>query len=750
MALLLVTPQVSFAKTKEKAKPKVDWGYKGFPLVKPQEKDYLPIKIQLGKQVLDARMRPGSGTHMMWGVEQIYTDRTFKKYVAVKKNVKVYGENVVGGWRAIAKGQVLHLRLGTTVTAYYAEGLTNKERFFFESKIRKHHKVSDFTDFLIQKAYAETTGTGVGQDPTTPVRQELSLGPRQLAIDAAICMAARAGDATLEAGGNAIEAIGNATAAAWNDPSGAATSAWNWARNGTVAAWNGAGEMVGNAWSGAGEAMRAAWNGSTDAISYVGRGVWDGTIWDDISDSVEKTKLFLQKAYTFVAGSVEGFIDLPFAAKTEILCEFGIQAAKVGAIGLVMAATGVGVAAAGARLMAFVGRFGASMMAMLPNINRIARMENLSENERVQQIRELFRREGGNGDGTRTVAGAGVDDRVSALPINRQAAARLGLDDEEYRDLLTRNMAGDLPDADRLRLASEALGGRALSAEQGAAVLRAHETGVLRADGTFSQADLLAKNRILREAGFSPEEIRSLMDRGITGRAGVANAPNPFSSDDARTSLIRAGVPEERMNRILSGFGYGQRADLNLAERHQIWGAINEEGVATLRNGDLAGARRIFEQANNVLLENLDVAVAEGRDTSGYFARAFAHRNFGNQGLGQVPRSDPLFDRAMESGYFSDRFRSGATFQDVFDPMARGNPDRYDPRAIGLHGTDPYQVYASANRQVEELMGIASYLGRNPRDVPPWLEGVSQRQVLEYLRTYRQSMQNIQTQHLGL
>lgn len=49
------------------------------------------------------------------------------------------------------------------------------------------------------------------------------------------------------------------------------------------------------------------------------------------------------------------------------------------------------------------------------------------------------------------------------------------------------------------------------------AITEAHTTGD-SGIGNFTSAELKAKNKILKDAGFTPKEIRTLMEKGYVGK----------------------------------------------------------------------------------------------------------------------------------------------------------------------------------------------------------------------------------------
>ena len=60
----------------------------------------------------------------------------------------------------------------------------------------------------------------------------------------------------------------------------------------------------------------------------------------------------------------------------------------------------------------------------------------------------------------------------------------------------------------------------------------------------WSQADLMTKSRILKDAEFSPAEIRVLMERGITGKEGRAILPEKYINVTTG-SLVRPRTVDE-------------------------------------------------------------------------------------------------------------------------------------------------------------------------------------------------------------
>lgn len=135
----------------------------------------------------------------------------------------------------------------------------------------------------------------------------------------------------------------------------------------------------------------------------------------------------------------------------------------------------------------------------------------------------------------------------TSTPTPPRSRTRTQTPDEELRRV------GALEDTARLAEAEQILG-RALTQEEKTAILEAHYIGIKdlegkllplterRGFGTYTQADIRQKAEQLYGAGFSREEVRTLMERGIAG------AP---SSDIAQV-LAEAAEANARRQALLS------------------------------------------------------------------------------------------------------------------------------------------------------------------------------------------------------
>lgn len=116
--------------------------------------------------------------------------------------------------------------------------------------------------------------------------------------------------------------------------------------------------------------------------------------------------------------------------------------------------------------------------------------------------------------------------------IEKMAQGLRGMSAEER--VARASVNGELTEAQRLSKAQDVLG-RSFSAEEKAALLRAHEVGAKSGSGygTYSRAEILEKDRILAKAGFNEVERRVLVYEGLAGQ----DSSNTLIASAARLEL---------------------------------------------------------------------------------------------------------------------------------------------------------------------------------------------------------------------
>ena len=134
-----------------------------------------------------------------------------------------------------------------------------------------------------------------------------------------------------------------------------------------------------------------------------------------------------------------------------------------------------------------------------------------------------------------------------ALEATEKGAAAVKASRMSFAQMNHLKAAAKLTDAERLTEAGKLLDGMKLTKKQEEAIIAAHKIGIADGRGfyTYTQADISKKARILREAGFDPDQTRLLMERGITGT--FANPNTTTLANSARTQAQTMGISINKM-----------------------------------------------------------------------------------------------------------------------------------------------------------------------------------------------------------
>lgn len=134
-----------------------------------------------------------------------------------------------------------------------------------------------------------------------------------------------------------------------------------------------------------------------------------------------------------------------------------------------------------------------------------------------------------------------------ALEATEKGAAAVKASRMSFAQMNHLKAAAKLTDAERLAEAGKLLDGMKLTKAQEEAIIAAHKIGIADGRGfyTYTQADISKKARILREAGFDPDQTRLLMERGITGT--FANPNTTTLANGARTQAQTIGISINKM-----------------------------------------------------------------------------------------------------------------------------------------------------------------------------------------------------------
>lgn len=481
------------------AKSDLGWKYKSFPLLSKNSKlkTEEPYTLRVGKNKLSAIMSRESGTHRIWGIDQVYlnpissTQKLFVKY-----DIEV-SSKAPTGWIALNNGQIIHLKQkNKKYTAYFAQGFSKKDLFELQKQFKRNHVAHQpINKWWLPCANAEEVTSPLGDiyysTEQTTAPSEPSSGFLARAENVMTCVGGQAIDNAVERG-----------QALWE------SATWENVRN-----------TAGNAWE-AVPSLEEAGNGIAAGATWV----WDrisnpSETWNRVVDSFDKTKQIFAQVYQEVSTALAGFRDLPPEIQDEIVCYLVAQLAVDGALGVALGATGAGATIAVARLLNRVRTLTSALASKMPRILLIIEQ---NPPDRVQAIRSLLE-ESVDGGGIQAVTPSSAPTSGGGLLPGRVETSPFAPGPD--RDaMLARN--GALNATERIAEAETALG-RTLSEAERAALLRAHEVAPERGFGTYTRADLDAKMRILRAAGFTANESDLLMRSGLAGRL-LGTPPDGF------------------------------------------------------------------------------------------------------------------------------------------------------------------------------------------------------------------------------
>jgi hypothetical protein len=188
------------------AKNTSNWQYKSFPALSKNspEKRLEPYVLKFGKNQLAAIMGRESGTHRIWGVDQIYLNpKSQKQKIFIKYNVEISPNAPIGSWVKLNKGQIIHLKqINKRYTAYFAQGFNSKELLELQSKLTNKSVSSNINySWLIACANAEVAeSTGDDTFLNEPQKTETDRGLLARAGDVVSCVGADAIDAAVGRG----------------------------------------------------------------------------------------------------------------------------------------------------------------------------------------------------------------------------------------------------------------------------------------------------------------------------------------------------------------------------------------------------------------------------------------------------------------------------------------------------------------------------------------------------------------------
>lgn len=596
--LTLCFSQYSFAK--------VDWTYKAFPLVLDgtSVKVNEPSAVRVGSNLLVPLMSKSAGTHLHWGVEQVFLSPDLKRSIFVKYNVEVSSQDILGSWIKMAKGHVLHLKQGSQTVAYLANGFNNVELYQIQ-KTFTQKRSSVFLDLnpFVGCAYADEVKSG---DDTPSAQAAPSGGDRKPTA----LTKETVGNALLCVGSDTISAAVSGANKVWENTS--IEGAKNAAKQSALAVWDG----VKYVWDNKGKVVDAA-----KASGQFLKKSWEdpSAAWNDVTAAAGKTKDAVLAIATQIAKQVKEFFYMSPEVQAEVLCHVIKEGAKEGLLALAMSATGVGAAAGAAKLALAVGKMLGKVKPLSKLLEGLSKAKDITQAKAAEMVRKLLRGEMTPDEAIkaaklkapndRSVADAAGKTDAPIAPASTKTPEQLKAEVAALKSKTPEERiaeARSITDDNRIAKAEEALG-KKLTPEQRLAIKEAHEIGGNRPDYDYDAKELKAKMARLKEAGLSNDEIKMLQYKGITGGENfppeVVNIMRREQEKFYSTSAMTARAEKYGDEARRATYGSEAQANYKRLEGESYLGAekfkeaeraLETAGQTYLKNGKIEEARDAF------------------------------------------------------------------------------------------------------------------------------------------------------------
>ncbi len=556
---------------------KTDWSYKAFPYLPkniPQKKNE-PEMVKVGKTTLRALMSRQSGTHVRWGVEQVYLSKNLKKKVFVKYNVSLSSTAPIGGWLRLKKGHVLHLKKGSSIVAYMAQGFNNRELYDLQKQFQDKPQRTAWNPF-INCANAEVV---TAPDGSVYYDTEQTTASTTPVAPPSSSWQSRAASISLCVGSETLEGAKESARQLWENAS--LEGVVNGAQAAASAAWEAvpSREEIRRGWQSTKDFFSSAWNDPEQA-------------WTDVVDGFDRSVDAIARIGQEIAKSVEGFFDLSEEIQNRIICDGVTYFAATGALSVVMSMTGAGAAVAIARLTSTALLY-ANRIKPLMHVIRVLNVSDMEADEKMQQIEALLKGNMSQQEQQVILQRHGEILPTAAATTTSSVASRLAgiraMGEGERAAMLRASSALDNPG--RIQAAQRALA-RPLSESQQRALIAAHEVAPERGFGSYTQADLLEKTRILREAGFTPEESELLLRQGLAGQyvsgSVTFRAPTGQVATSSENIFARSSNPNYTLMKSTTATEFSQASTF-----------FNNRAQEALRNYRIPYARADFLAAGN-------------------------------------------------------------------------------------------------------------------------------------------------------
>lgn len=382
------------------------WKYEAFPELRPGYKVKLPLKIQLPSETLNATMNPKSGTHPLFGIDQMYISKKFSRRVLIKQDVKVSHSKIINRWMFLKdNAQVYHYRSGSSLVAIYAQNFNERELKAIEKQFvpisqRHQFKMGSSASLmplklipsLVDCAFAELAtgggGSGGGSIGGAASRGGAAAAAMSGAHDGA---EADAGEGMVRCLANKsknhligqAQEVGTLAASAYDSTAEALKYAYD---NPMQAAENTAGFLYGIGES----VVSGVYTGAKATFNFGRRVVTEPEqVWDDINASIDRMEEFGRKVYAQLEEAIDGFNDLDPAVRNRLICEFGGMLIAEGLVGVVLGLTGAGATVAVAKLARTLNNFKNKVQTLLPAFRALSQ-STLSGAEKQRLVVQLL------------------------------------------------------------------------------------------------------------------------------------------------------------------------------------------------------------------------------------------------------------------------------------------------------------------------------------------------------------------------
>ena len=346
-----------------------EWNYSQFPIVAPQANDLLPSELSISKVIYHGLMPRGSGTHPIWGVEQVYSDRKMTKRIFVKRDVRLTA-GAHSGWMKVGGGFVMHLKQGSKLNAFYALGFDGRERLEIERQLRGIYKTASLLDILVPDARAEelvnAKPAGTSGTVTPDKAGEENEGSESLSY----CIGKMTGTIIGKKVTDAYDKTASAVTYAYNDKLGAAKAVGNY---------------VSGAASGAWDATKSAASATVSAVAH------PVDAWGNVVSAVDSTRRFGNEIYQKTATTIQDFPTWPQPVKDTVTCTIAAELVAGGAELVAGFLTGAGESMAAIRAAKLLASIYERIKALSPVIKLLLASKEGSWASRLELLKELVK-----------------------------------------------------------------------------------------------------------------------------------------------------------------------------------------------------------------------------------------------------------------------------------------------------------------------------------------------------------------------